>query len=55
MVDGTADVITLRPKLAVNNEKRNDDGSGGSVKDGLVMGLRLRWKWQRRARSSRRS
>jgi hypothetical protein len=37
MVDGTADVIRLRPKLAVNNEKRNDDGSGGSDKDALCV------------------
>jgi hypothetical protein len=41
MLDTGAHVIKLRPKLAVNNEKRTDNGgetcSGESVKDGLCV------------------
>lgn len=34
-----ADVIKLGPKMAVNNEKRDGNGSGGQVNEDLVMEL----------------
>jgi hypothetical protein len=34
-----ADVIKLGPKMAVNNEKHDGNGSGGQVNEDLVMEL----------------